>query len=226
MKNIFTIAAAAAVMSGSISCTDTARLESDLAALEDRVATLEETVSKVNDNIIAAYTLYESGLIIMAVHSFDNGTVYRLDMSDGTSVDLHIATEDGKGITPVIGIDADGNWTVALGDDAEPEVIPGMPSEGLTPQLRVSDEGNWQISLRAVTWNSPFSPSLMMRLFSSQDMMTRIHSLITSDGEGFLYDSLLQSTQGRQSKTFFPALLIVISLAGIRDLTAGISRIS
>ena len=146
MKNIFTIAAAAAVMSGSISCTDTARLESDLAALEDRVATLEETVSKVNDNIIAAYTLYESGLIIMAVHSFDNGTVYRLDMSDGTSVDLHIATEDGKGATPVIGIDEDGNWTVALGDDAEPEVIPGMPSEGLTPQLRVSDEGNWQIS--------------------------------------------------------------------------------
>lgn len=146
MKHIFTIAAAAAVMSGSISCTDTARLESDLAALEDRVAALEETVSKVNDNIIAAYTLYESGLIIMAVHSFDNGTVYRLDMSDGTSVDLHIATEDGKGITPVIGIDADGNWTVALGDDAEPEVIPGMPSEGLTPQLRVSDEGNWQIS--------------------------------------------------------------------------------
>ena len=146
MKHIFTIAAAAAVMSGSISCTDTARLESDLAALEDRVATLEETVSKVNDNIIAAYTLYESGLIIMAVHSFDNGTVYRLDMSDGTSVDLHIATEDGKGITPVIGIDADGNWTVAYGEGAEAEIIPGMPSEGLTPRLGVSEAGNWQIS--------------------------------------------------------------------------------
>ena len=146
MKNIFTIAAAAAVMSGSISCTDTTRLESDLAALEDRVAALEETVSKVNDNIIAAYTLYESGLIIMAVHSFDNGTVYRLDMSDGSSVDLHLATEDGKGATPVIGIDEDGNWTVALGDDAEPEVIPGMPSEGLTPRLGVSEAGNWQIS--------------------------------------------------------------------------------
>lgn len=146
MKNIFTIAAAAAVMSGSISCTDTARLESDLAALEDRVAALEETVSKVNDNIIAAYTLYESGLIIMAVHSFDNGMVYRLDMSDGTSVDLHIATEDGKGITPVIGIDADGNWTVAYGEGAEAEIIPGMPSEGLTPRLGVSEAGNWQIS--------------------------------------------------------------------------------
>lgn len=146
MKHIFTIAAAAAVMSGSISCTDTARLESDLAALEDRVAALEETVSKVNDNIIAAYTLYESGLIIMAVHSFDNGMVYRLDMSDGTSVDLHIATEDGKGITPVIGIDADGNWTVAYGEGAEAEIIPGMPSEGLTPRLGVSEAGNWQIS--------------------------------------------------------------------------------
>ena len=146
MKNIFTIAAAAAVMSGSISCTDTTRLESDLAALEDRVAALEETVSKVNDNIIAAYTLYESGLIIMAVHSFDNGMVYRLDMSDGTSVDLHIATEDGKGITPVIGIDADGNWTVAYGEGAEAEIIPGMPSEGLTPRLGVSEAGNWQIS--------------------------------------------------------------------------------
>lgn len=147
MKHIYPVTTAVAVtILGSVSCVDTSQLESDLSGLENRVAAIETTVSKVNDNIIAAYTLYESGLIVMAVHSFDNGTVYRLDMSDGTSVDLHLATEDGKGATPVIGIDEDGNWTVALGDDAEPEVIPGMPSEGLTPQLRVSDEGNWQIS--------------------------------------------------------------------------------
>lgn len=147
MKRIYPITTAvAATFLGIISCVDTSQLESDLSGLEERVAAIEETVSKVNDNVIAAYTLYESGLVVMAVHSFDNGTVYRLDMSDGSSVDLHLATEDGKGATPVIGIDEDGNWTVALGDDAEPEVIPGMPSEGLTPQLRVSDEGNWQIS--------------------------------------------------------------------------------
>lgn len=147
MKHIYPVTTAVAVtILGSVSCVDTSQLESDLSGLENRVAAIETTVSKVNDNIIAAYTLYESGLVVMAVHSFDNGTVYRLDMSDGSSVDLHLATEDGKGATPVIGIDEDGNWTVALGDDAEPEVIPGMPSEGLTPQLRVSDEGNWQIS--------------------------------------------------------------------------------
>lgn len=147
MKRIYPITTAvAATFLGIISCVDTSQLESDLSGLEDRVAAIEETVSKVNDNVIAAYTLYESGLVVMAVHSFDNGTVYRLDMSDGSSVDLHLATEDGKGATPVIGIDTEGNWTVALGEDAEPEVIPGMPSEGPTPQLRVSGEGNWQIS--------------------------------------------------------------------------------
>lgn len=147
MKRIYPVTTAVAVtILGSVSCVDTSQLESDLSGLENRVAAIETTVSKVNDNIIAAYTLYESGLVVMAVHSFDNGTVYRLDMSDGSSVDLHLATEDGKGATPVIGIDEDGNWTVALGDDAEPEVIPGMPSEGPTPQLRVSGEGNWQIS--------------------------------------------------------------------------------
>ena len=147
MKHIYPVTTAVAVtILGSVSCVDTSQLESDLSGLENRVAAIETTVSKVNDNIIAAYTLYESGLVVMAVHSFDNGTVYRLDMSDGSSVDLHLATEDGKGATPVIGIDEDGNWTVALGDDAEPEVIPGMPSEGLTPQLGVSEAGNWQIS--------------------------------------------------------------------------------
>ena len=147
MKHIYPVTTAVAVtILGSVSCVDTSQLESDLSGLENRVAAIETTVSKVNDNIIAAYTLYESGLIIMAVHSFDNGTVYRLDMSDGTSVDLHIATEDGKGITPVIGIDADGNWTVAYGEGAEAEIIPGMPSEGLTPRLGVSEAGNWQIS--------------------------------------------------------------------------------
>lgn len=147
MKRIYPITTAvAATFLGIISCVDTSQLESDLSGLEERVAAIEETVSKVNDNVIAAYTLYESGLVVMAVHSFDNGTVYRLDMSDGSSVDLHLATEDGKGATPVIGIDTEGNWTVALGEDAEPEVIPGMPSEGPTPQLRVSGEGNWQIS--------------------------------------------------------------------------------
>ena len=43
-------------------------------------------------------------------------------------------------------IDEDGNWTVAYGEGAEAEIIPGMPSEGLTPRLGVSEAGNWQIS--------------------------------------------------------------------------------
>ena len=96
-KTYQTIIAFAAACLGLASCVDTSQLESDLSRLEDKVAALEETVVTVNKNTVTVYALYKSGLIIMDVNAYDDGTVYRLDMSDGSTLDIHIS-EDGTGI--------------------------------------------------------------------------------------------------------------------------------
>ena len=105
MKNLYSaITALAAICWGFTSCVDTSGLESELTGLEDRVSALEEAVTNANDNAVTAYHLYKSGLIIMDINAYDDGTVYRLDMSDGSTLDIHIS-EDGTGITPVMGVD-------------------------------------------------------------------------------------------------------------------------
>ena len=106
---------------------DTSQLESDLSRLEDKVAAMEKTVVKVNENTVNVYALYKSGLIIMDVNAYDDGTVYRLDMSDGSTLDIHIS-EDGTGITPVMGVDE------------------------TFPELRVNGDGVWEMSTDGTSW--------------------------------------------------------------------------
>ena len=148
MFNKFYLATAclAALAFGTVSCTDTGDLEARLDNLEDRVKALEETVSQINENATTAYQLHTGGLVVMDVKAYDDGKAYRLDMSDGSSLNIYIA-EDGGPVTPVIGIDADGNWTIRVWDDQEPEIIEGMENaNGIIPQVRVDENGFWQIS--------------------------------------------------------------------------------
>ena len=139
MFNKFYLATAclAALAFGTVSCTDTGDLEARLDNLEDRVKALEETVSQINENATTAYQLHTGGLVVMDVKAYDDGKAYRLDMSDGSSLNIYIA-EDGGPVTPVIGIDADGNWTIRVWDDQEPEIIEGMENaNGIIQQVRV-----------------------------------------------------------------------------------------
>lgn len=130
------------------SCMDTSQLESDLAALEDRVAALENTVAQVNSNAIAAKSLFDESTLILGCTAREDGTGYDLDLSDGTTVSIYVGA-DGGGITPVIGIDSDGNWTLQVGN-GEPEIIEGSSNafgeDATVPQVRVNDEGYWEIS--------------------------------------------------------------------------------
>lgn len=129
-------------------CMDTSQLESDLSGLEDRVAALEATVSQVNSNIIAIQAVLDDAISILGCTEREDGTGYDLELSDGTTASIY-AGKDGKGITPVIGIDKDGNWTVQVGN-GEPEIIEGSSNafgeDAAVPQVRVSSDGIWQIS--------------------------------------------------------------------------------
>lgn len=154
MKRIWNrISILAITLPAIYACVDTSSLESELTGLEDRVAALEQTVSKVNNNAATAYALYRSGLVIMDIHTYSDGTLYRLDMSDGSTLEINIA-EGGTGITPVLGIDSEGRWTIQVGKDSEPEIIDDMPSSGLEPSLRVSSDGLWQIGYDGTGWKN------------------------------------------------------------------------
>ncbi len=154
-KTYLTIAvSAAAAFSGFTSCVDTSGLESDIAGLEDRVAAIEETVSQVNANAVTAYSLYRSGLVIMDVNAYDDGTVYRLDMSDGSTLDIYIS-EEGTGITPVMGIDQDGSWIYSVDGGNTFLPVEGAANTGeetAFPELRVNGDGVWEMSTDGTSW--------------------------------------------------------------------------
>lgn len=158
MKNSYLKIACLAVAAAFWSaCADTAALEEQLTGLEDRVTAMEDKVTAINSNATAVYKLHTDGLIVMDVHTYGDkdNTVYRLDMSDGTSVDIYVA-EDGKGITPTLGVDQAGNWTLKIFPDDEPVIVPEMGNAGGgIPQLGVSKEGFWQISFdNGVSWET------------------------------------------------------------------------
>lgn len=153
-KTYQTIIAFAAACFGLASCVDTSQLESDLSRLEDKVAAMEETVVNVNDNTVTVYALYKSGLIIMDINAYDDGTVYRLDMSDGSTLDIHIS-EDGTGITPVMGVDENGNWIYSVdgGKNFQPvEGADNVAESTAFPELRVNGDGVWEMSTDGTSW--------------------------------------------------------------------------
>ena len=155
MKNLYSaITALAAICWGFTSCVDTSGLESELAGLEDRVSALEEAVTNANDNAVTAYHLYKSGLIIMDINAYDDGTVYRLDMSDGSTLDIHIS-EDGTGITPVMGVDENGNWIYSVDGGSTFQAVAGSGNiDEITsfPELRVNGDGVWEMSTDGTSW--------------------------------------------------------------------------
>ena len=145
-KSYLTIACLAAALSWT-SCVDTENIESELSGLEDRVAALEKTASQINGNAISAYKLITEGQIIMAVNAHKDGTVYRLDLSDGSTIDIYI-TAEGTGITPVIGIDEDGGWVYSTDGT---EFLPISDSDESTdtkaiPMLRANEDNVWELS--------------------------------------------------------------------------------
>ena len=158
MFNKFYLATAclAALVLGLSSCTNTEALESELSDLEGRAEALEKTVSQVNDNAISAYTLITGGQIVMEVNAHDNKTVYSLELSDGSSIDIYI-TAEGEGITPIVGVDEDGRWIYSIDGGTTFTVVEGTeedPVANSIPQFRVNSDYVWEISIDGgSTWS-------------------------------------------------------------------------
>ena len=149
--NIKTIATILTAGLSLCSCSDYSDLESEISGLEDRVTAIEKQVGEINANAIAAKKLFDENNLIIGVNEREDGTGYDIEFSDGSYASIYVADDSrpGGGISPVIGIDADGNWTVQIGD-REPEIIEDAPNafgdDAIAPKVRVNEDGYWEIS--------------------------------------------------------------------------------
>lgn len=134
-------------------CQETDGLWTDVNDLKDRIALLESEVGKVNESISDLHKLMQASTVVVGYHETETG--YRLELSDGTSVEI-ILGEVIPALIPIIGIDAENYWIYSLDNgetwsrmtDAKGEEVSADfdSTEGATPQLRVDAEGYWQIS--------------------------------------------------------------------------------
>lgn len=124
------------------------------------MAALESKIGGVNTSIVALHKLMDESTIIVGIES--NAKGYEIELSDGTRLPV-ILGEKIEALVPVMGIDAEGYWTVSLDGGATSERLkvggeyvsawpvsggdhrPG--AEGVTPQLKVSADGEWLVSL-------------------------------------------------------------------------------
>ena len=212
-KNIYlTIACLAAAALGWTSCVDTENIESELSGLEDRVEKLEQTASQINGNATAAYKLITEGQIIMAVNAHADGTVYSLDLSDGTTIEIYI-TAEGTGITPVIGIDENGGWIYSVDGS---EFLPISTSDESTvtiavPMMRANEDNVWELSTDGgLSWfevtdengnkvpaNSDFTNSLFTSVVYDEIKGSITLGLATGESISIpVYESLTMTVEG------------------------------
>ena len=152
------------------SCQKTDGIQDEIDSLRDRVAALEAKVGDVNASIVSLHKLMDESLVIVGVEPAESGVGYEVKFSDGTSCPVINAEEIKGSVTPVMGIDKEGYWTISLDGGATSvriesngEPVSAWPvaggehqpdAEGVTPQLRVSADGMWEVSLDGgSSWN-------------------------------------------------------------------------
>ena len=137
-------------------CQKTEALQERMDALSQRVDALEDAVAAANSNAIAlGKFLRGDDILIVSYEKTASG--YTLELSDGTRVDVTYGA-DLAAIVPVVGIDAEGNWTLSLDGGKTFAPIRGADpvsdKEGRTPQIRINADGCWEISLDGTSWEA------------------------------------------------------------------------
>ena len=131
-----------------VSCTKTDDLESRLEAIDAKVAKLEEAAGQINSNAIASRKFVQENVLIVGFEQKDHS--YELSLSDGTK----ITVTDGlnaASITPIVGVDKDGNWIMSIDNGETFTAIKGASNvfseTGQTPMVKVDENGYWMVSI-------------------------------------------------------------------------------
>ena len=144
------------LLTGSVlaACVDTAPLEGRLDALSERIAAQENAVAAANDNAIAVGKfLRGDDILIVSWKALEHG--YEMELSDGSTVRVVFGGE-APALVPVIGVDAEGWWTLSLDGGKTAQRIAGATplgdTDGHTPQVRINGNGCWEITVDGSSW--------------------------------------------------------------------------
>ena len=148
MKNIYYILAAVVPVI-ALSCSRISGLEAEVDSLESRMTAVETQINAVNDNVRTLVALF-GGSTVNTVTRTEDG--YELLMSNGETVVLENGT-DGEGITPVVGVDEEGYWTVDYQNgeglvsllDSEGRKVKATGIDAVTPVFGVDKDNNWTV---------------------------------------------------------------------------------
>lgn len=131
-----------------VGCNKTDDLWDEVHDLQKRLTKLEVQVNNLNGNIIALQELYKNGATISKVEEA-NGT-YTITLSNGKV--LKVVQKMEETIYPMVGIDANGYWTVQYGEETPQQILVGgkpvkaIGDDGLTPEFRINeDTGYWEV---------------------------------------------------------------------------------
>ena len=128
------------------SCTDLSGIEERIDSLDSRVTALENQVASFNESLTAINGLLEDGTVITSITETENG--YTFTASNG---ETYTITNGTAGNTPLVRIDAEGNWEVSYDDgDSYDDIMVDentpASAQGIAPQFQVSEDGYWQVS--------------------------------------------------------------------------------
>lgn len=152
IKTLIALTSVAAVFS---SCVDQDAMNDRLDVLEGRIEALEESIATANENAIALSALLKDSTLIVGFTETEAG--YELALSDGTCVKV-IYGINLPGITPIIGVNSNGQWVMSVDNGETFTVIPGcataFPAQAATPQIKIDADGEWAYSIDGgKTWS-------------------------------------------------------------------------
>ena len=144
------------------SCQKDDGIQDEIDSLRDRIAALELKVGEVNTGIQALHKLMSENRVIVGVESTKDGEGYELKFSDGSSCPVYNAEKIEGVVTPVMGIDDEGFWTISFdggttsirlksnGEWISAWPVAGGEHEenaiGITPEVRVTTDGYWEVN--------------------------------------------------------------------------------
>ncbi|NCC09376.1 MAG: hypothetical protein EOM31_02540 [Bacteroidia bacterium] len=130
--------------------------QEEVDALKGRVTALEGEVKNLNGNIEAIRLLAQKGMTVTSAQVSEG--IWTVTLSDGKVLKL-VEKSEKPTLLPLIGIDANGNWTVSYDNGQTYQVVlnasqvpvKAKGENGVTPQFRVSAAGYWEVSYNGGT---------------------------------------------------------------------------
>ncbi len=140
----YLLCAAAAVTS----CTDTEEIDKDLDRMELRARKAEAALNAANAEITALREIFSGKVYVDAYQQGETG--WTLSFSDGTTVEV-LFGDKMQPVVPVIGVDADGKWTMSTDGGTTFTPIPGAGNAYAAPSgspvLGVDADLCWRYSV-------------------------------------------------------------------------------